>query len=407
MIVGNSSESDTLLIVDYITVVERDRSQLDWWNNTVFYEAFVRSFYDSNGDGIGDFVGFTEKLDYLNDGNPDTDDDLGIGGIWLMPINPSPSYHGYDVTNYFGINSDYGTMAEFQSFLDSAYARGIKVIIDLVMNHSSSQHQWFIDSKNYQNNKRDFYRWSPNNPGYVGPWGQQVWHWHYSGYYYGVFWGGMPDLNYEEPQVVDSVFQMAEYWLNDIGVDGFRLDAAALIIEDGENLEHTPATIQFWKDFNAHTKSVAPESFSVGEVWSNTNTIVQYVEDNGLDFCFEFELAGTILDAVNNANATSLYNTMSNVYNVYPHLQWGTFLTNHDMNRVMNSLGQDQDKNKLAASIYLTLPGIPFIYYGEEIGMLGEKPDEDIRRPMQWTAGFQAGLRPAIPEQYKQQLHNL
>lgn len=397
LIVGNATNSDTLLLTDYITVNERDRTQLAWWNNTVFYEAFVRSFYDSDGDGIGDFNGFIEKLDYLNDGDINTDEDLGIGGIWLMPINPSPSYHGYDVTNYYGINPEYGTMAEFQAFLDAAHARGIKVIIDLVMNHSSSQHQWFNDSKTYQNNKRNYYRWSQTNPGYNGPWGQQVWHWHNSGYYYGVFWGGMPDLNYDEPQVVDSMFHVAEYWLNDIGVDGFRLDAAGLIFEDGENLEHVPATIQFWKDFTANNKSVAPESFSVGEVWTNTSTIVNYVEDEGLDFCFEFDLAGTILNAVNNGEASSIYSKMSEVYNAYPYLQWGTFLTNHDMNRVINSLAQDEDKNKLAASIYLTLPGIPFIYYGEEIGMLGEKPDEDIRRPMQWTNGYQAGFTSSVP----------
>ncbi len=399
LIVGNASMSDTLLIPDYITVSERDKTHLDWWNNTVFYEAFVRSFYDSDGDGIGDFNGFTEKLDYLNDGDPNTDDDLGITGIWLMPINPSPSYHGYDVTDYYGINPDYGTISEFQTFLDAAHARGIKVIIDLVMNHCSSDHPWFIDSKNSQNNKRNYYRWLPDHPGYNGPWGQNVWHWHNSGYYYGLFWGGMPDLNYEEPQVVDSMFQVAEYWLDDIGVDGFRLDAVSFIFEDGSDLDHVPATFQFWKDYNTYTKSVAPESFSVGEAWTNTSTIVNYVEDDGLDFCFEFDLAGTILNTVNNGNAASLYSKMTEVYNVYPHLQWGTFLTNHDMNRVMNSLSQNQDKNKLAASIYLTLPGVPFIYYGEEIGMLGEKPDEYIRTPMQWSSGYQAGFTTGIPWQ--------
>lgn len=397
LIAGNESESDTLLMNDYIIVNERDKSEIDWWNNTVFYEIFVRSFYDSDGDGIGDFNGLTQKLDYLNDGDPDTHDDLGITGIWLMPVNPSPSYHGYDVTNYRGINPDYGTMEDFLEFLDEAHERGIKVIVDYVMNHTSSQHPWFIDSKNNTGGKRNYYRWSDEDPGYGGPWGQTVWHYHSSGYYYGLFWSGMPDLNYREPQVKDSMFMIAGYWLDEIGVDGFRLDAIKYIYEDGTNLEDLPETFQFWKDFNAHTKQIAPGAFSVGEAWTNTGTVVKYVEDGGLDFCFEFDLASEVISAVNNGNASDLSNKISIVYSVYPHLQWGTFLTNHDMNRVMNVLGQDEEKNKLAASIYLTLPGIPFIYYGEEIGMLGEKPDENIRRPMQWSNSYQGGFTTGIP----------
>lgn len=397
LVAGNSSETDTLLFEDYITVEERDKTEISWWNNTVFYEIFVRSFYDSDGDGIGDFNGIIEKLDYLNDGDPTTYNDLGVTGIWLMPINPSPSYHGYDVTDYMGVNDDYGTMDDFQNFLEAAHSRGIKVIIDYVMNHSSSQHPWFIDSKNDMNGKRNYYRWEDEDPGQIGPWGQDVWHYHSSGYYYGLFWGGMPDLNYNEPQVKDSMFMIADYWLNDIGVDGFRLDAVKYIYEEGDALEDLPATFQFWKDFNTHTKQTAPNSFSVGEAWTSTSNVVKYVEDDGLDFCFEFDLAYRAIDAVNSGYAVDLSNKTSIVYSVYPHLQWGTFLTNHDMNRSMNVFGEDDEKAKLAASIYLALPGIPFIYYGEEIGMLGEKPDEDIRRPMQWSNSYQGGFSTVIP----------
>jgi len=397
LIVGDSTQSDTLMVENYLTVTERDTSHLDWWNNTVFYEIFVRSFYDSDGDGIGDFNGLTEKLDYLNDGDPSTNDDLGIKGIWLMPINPSPSYHGYDVTDYQAVNPDYGSMEDFQNFLDAAHQRGIKVIIDYVMNHSSTQHPWFIDSQNNANNKRNYYRWSPTDPGYVGPWGQTVWHYHSSGYYYGIFWGGMPDLNYEEPEVKESMFEFADFWLDEIGIDGFRLDAVKYIYEDGPMLEDLPQTFQFWKDFSAHTKETAPQSMTVGEAWTNTEIVVEYVEDDGLDFCFEFELAYHLMGASFYGDASPLHNQMSLVYSIYPHLQWATFLTNHDIDRVMTVLEQDEEKSKVAASLYLTLPGVPFIYYGEEIGMIGQKPDENIRKPMQWTNGYQGGFTTGIP----------
>jgi len=147
-----------------------------WWNDAVFYELFVRSFYDSDGDGIGDFQGIIEKLDYLNDGDPNTETDLGVTAIWLMPMMESPSYHGYDVTNYYSTEPDYGSMADFEAFLEAAHQRGIKVIIDLVLNHSSSQHPWFSQSANSVNGFRDWYVWSDNNPGFSGPWGQGVWH---------------------------------------------------------------------------------------------------------------------------------------------------------------------------------------------------------------------------------------
>jgi len=402
LVASNESESDTLRIEDYITVTERETGNTAWWNETVFYEIFVRSFYDSDGDGIGDFNGLTEKLDYLNDGDPDTDTDLGITGIWLMPIHQSPTYHGYDVIDYRSINPDYGTMEDFKTFLEAAHQRGIKVIIDYVMNHTSTEHPWFQQSAAGDPEYRDFYRWSSTDPGYSGPWGQTVWHNQHDGqnfadYFYGVFWSGMPDLNYENPAVRDSMFAISDFWINEVGVDGFRQDAVIYIDEDGTTLKNTPETYQFWQDFNANLKAANPDAFAVGEAWEPTDIALQYVNDNRLDYVFEFDLANAILEGVNSGSANPILSHMQTVYNEYPFLQFGTFLTNHDQDRVMNVLGQDTEKAKTAASIYLTLPGIPYLYYGEEVGMLGQKPDPDIRLPMQWSSDANAGFSSVSP----------
>lgn len=405
LITANEDESDTLLLEDYITVAEREEnSEPEWWNNSVFYELFVRSFYDSDGDGIGDFNGIIEKLDYLNDGNPDTDTDLGITGIWLMPINPSPSYHGYNVTDYRAINPDYGTMQDFKNFLNEAHARGIRVIIDYVMNHTSDQHPWFQKSASGDTNYRDFYRWSSTKPDYLGPWGQEVWHQRNGAYYYGVFWGGMPDLNYENPSVRDSMFAISDYWIKDIGVDGFRQDAVLYIDEDSDTLKNTPETFQFWHDFNSNLKAANPDAFAVGEAWDATEIALKYISNGRLDYAFEFDLAQSIINGIKNEDASPILSQMQKVYDNYPFLQYGTFLTNHDQDRIMTNLGNNNNdlenvtnKAKLAASLYLTLPGVPYLYYGEEVGMLGQKPDEDIRLPMQWSDEANAGFTTGNP----------
>ncbi|MBD3368486.1 MAG: T9SS type A sorting domain-containing protein [Candidatus Eisenbacteria bacterium] len=374
-----------------------DPTQLEWWNDCVFYEIFVRSFYDSDGDGIGDFQGLTQKLDYLNDGDPATTDDLGITGIWLMPIHDSPTYHGYDAVDYRSINPDYGTMADFEAFLAAAHDRGIKVIIDYVMNHCSNQHPWFVASANEDPQYRDFFTWSPTDPGQTGPWGQQVWHWDGDEWYYGLFWSGMPDLNYETPAVKDTMFQIASYWLDDVGVDGFRLDAILYIHEEGDQLQNTPSTFDFWEDYNTYVKSVRPDMLSVGEAWTGTSTILQYVDEGRLDICFEFNLAGSMLGAVNSGDASGLTGFADWVYNSYPYLQYATFLTNHDQNRTFTVVGEDEGKAKAAAGLYLTLPGVPFLYYGEEIGMTGAGDHLNIRTPMQWTDGEDAGFTTGTP----------
>lgn len=396
LIVSDSTVSDTLAMNNYILVNKREANRTSWWNNSVFYELFVRSFYDSDGNGIGDFKGMTQKLDYLNDGNPDTHDDLGITGIWLMPINPSPSYHGYDVTNYRDVNPSYGNLNDMKEFVSQAHKRGIRVIIDFVMNHSSTKHPWFVQSS--QNNPlyRNFYRWSVTNPGYAGPLGT-AWFSSSSGYYYGVFGSSMPDLNYETQAVKDSMFAAADFWLKDVGIDGFRLDAALYIMETGQQGVNTQATLDFWNEFNQHIKRVKPDAFAVGEAWTNSETILNYVTNNRLDYCFEFDLASSIVNAVNTGDARELSGRIQKVCNMYPFLQYGTFLTNHDQNRVMSTLQNSTDKAKTAASLYLTFPGIPYVYYGEELGMLGAKPDEQIRTPMQWTGTANAGFTTATP----------
>ncbi|MGH7599979.1 MAG: alpha-amylase family glycosyl hydrolase, partial [bacterium] len=374
------------------------QQQTYWWNDAVFYEIFVRSFYDSNGDGVGDLRGLIQKLDYLNDGNPATGADLGVTGIWLMPISESPSYHGYDVTDYRSIERDYGTLADFHALIDSAHARGIKVVIDFVMNHSSEFHPWFVNSASSPNSTyRNWYTWRNPNPGFPGPWGQQVWHLRNGAYYFGLFWSGMPDLNYANEAVKNEMFDMAKFWLETMRVDGFRLDAIKHLFEAGTIMENVPATFEFLKTFRQFYKNVKPEAMVVGEVWSSTNNIVPYVDGTKVDFCFEFPLATAIINAVNVGQPGEIKNQMQAVVPSYPDLQYAPFLTNHDQDRVFGAFGLNFAKMKLAAAIYLTLPGIPFMYYGEEIGMIGSGRDENKRTPMQWNNGRNAGFTTGTP----------
>lgn len=371
-----------------------------WWNDAVFYEVFVRSFKDDNGDGQGDLKGLMSKLDYLNDGDPATHNDLGVTALWLMPIQQSPSYHGYDVTDYRTVEADYGSNQDFKDFIAAAHSRGIKVIIDYVMNHTSSQHPWFTNSVASLDNKRDWYVWQNPKPTMTGPWGQQVWYTKsVDNNYYAIFWSEMPDLNYSKPEVKAEMFDVAKFWLQDMDVDGFRLDAVKYIDEDGSTLEDTPETIQFWKDFRASYKAADPDAFAVGEAWTTTDKIAPYVNNGGLDYCFEFDLATAIINACNSGSTTNvnaLKSQIDEVISTYPFLQYGTFLTNHDINRSMSQFNNIA-KGKMAASLLLTLPGVPYIYYGEEIGMLGSGIDENKRTPMQWTNGNQADFTTGDP----------
>jgi glycosidase len=373
--------------------------EFEWWNETVFYEVFVRSFADSDGDGIGDFKGLTAKLDYLNDGDPTTDDDLGITGIWLMPIMPSPSYHGYDVTNYQKINPEYGTMEDFETFLAEAHARGIRVIIDFVVNHTSDKHPYFTLSENPDSFYADWYRWEDEAPGELGPWGQKVWH--QDGvndkYYFGMFWSGMPDLNYETPAVTQMMYGHADYWLNGVGVDGLRIDAARYLIEDETSLENTDATHAWFQDFYQFYKAEKPEAMTVLEVWASRFESASYVKEDGSDLTFDFDQAEQVMQGVSSRKVNTIYAGLNGAVDYYPSYQYASFLTNHDMNRVMSEFMGDVQNAKVAATVLLTSPGVPFIYYGEEIGMEGMKPDEWIRTPMQWDASEGAGFTTGTP----------
>ena len=386
----------------------------DWWRDAVFYEVFVRSFADSTdgplaNDGVGDLRGLIERLDYLNDGDPDTQTDLGVTALWLMPICQSPSYHGYDVIDYKTVDDEYGTNDDFLALIDAAHARGMRIIVDTVINHSSSDHPWFIESRNPASPTRDWYIWSDNPP--AVNWGSQVWHRPGRGRdaapgpsYFGLFYRGMPDLNLANPDTTAAVHEFSRFWLTDMRADGFRLDAAKHLIEDWPAVENTPETIEWLEDYRRAMKEADPDAFLIGEVWSSADQIARYIPD-ALDAAFEFDLAFAIVEGVRDGDAARIRRAIEATQAAYPPGQFGTFLANHDMQRVMTTLreGARDDaealaKAKLCATIQLTLPGIPFLYYGEELGMTGAKPDEDLRTPMQWTADpAGAGFTSATP----------
>ena len=382
--------------------IERFEPVLDaWWQDAVFYEVFVRSFADSTtgplaGDGIGDLRGLIERLDYLNDGDPETDTDLGVTALWLMPITDSPSYHGYDTTDYRLIEPDYGTNEDFLEFMEACRARGIRVIIDLVLNHCSRDHEWFQRAAAGDERYRDWFLWRDDHPGWRGPWNQPVWHERNGEFYYGIFWGGMPDLNYENPAVTAEMLDVIRFWLEDMQIDGFRMDAIRHLIEDGQQQDNTPATHAWLREYFDFVKATKTDAVSVGEVWSPTDDVSRYVGDQ-MDLAFEFWLAESIVTSVRDRTAAPFREAMDKVNDSYPTGMYATFLRNHDQPRVMHALSGNRDAARLAAAIQFALPGVPFIYYGEEIGMSADKPDPQIRTPMQWTAGSNVGFSSATP----------
>jgi glycosidase len=385
--------------------------RLEWAEGTVFYEIFVRSFADSDGDGIGDFRGLTSRLDYLNDGDPSTTSDLGIEGIWLMPVFASPSYHGYDVTDYGRVNPEYGTEEDFDRLLAEAHRRGIRVILDLVMNHTSVRHPWFVESsRDTASPRRDWYVWRDRDPGWGQPWNASGSSWHRSahGWYYGLFWSGMPDLNFLSGEVRAEMLRIADRWLAR-GVDGFRLDATRHLVETGPGAGQSDAdgTHAFLRELSAHVRRARPDALLVGENWTDAATIAEYfgtadsvARGDGLPCNFDFPLAGAIVSGVREGRADGIAQALDEVKRLYPDGALdATFLTNHDMERVASQLKHEVGALRAAASVLLTLPGTPFLYYGEEIGLAnGPGTDDKFKRtPMPWDASARGGFTTGKP----------
>lgn len=379
-----------------------------WWNGAVVYEVFVRSFKDSDGDGRGDLAGLIEKLDYLNDGDPTTDSDLGVDAIWLMPIYPSPSYHGYDVTDYDAVNPEYGTLSDLDRLVTECHRRGVKVVLDFVPNHTSSQHPWFLDAVSSPAAlHRDWYVWSATDEGWTQPFGAgRTWFPAGGAYYYAVFWSGMPDLNWRNDAVRSELSAAAARWLAR-GVDGLRLDAVRYLVENGAGLQQDqPETHRALRDLASAARATAPDAMLVGEAWADTATIATYFgstagshpEGDELPLTFDFPLADAVVRSIATGDGTAAAKALDAIATAYPAGAGDApFLTNHDQVRVATQLGGDGRRLRLAAAILLTLQGTPFIYYGEEIGMRNGacSSDECKRTPMAWDAtgarGFTAG----------------
>lgn len=367
------------LLSQPLVATASDGLELYQGKHGVYYQIFVHSFADGDGDGVGDLRGIVQRLDYLVD--------LGVTGIWLTPIHPSPTYHKYDVTDYYAIDPEYGTLEDFRVLLEQAHARGIKVLMDLVLNHTSSQHPWFLAAKDDPASPyRDYYIWAGPTTQVTrrGPWNQQVWHQTGDSYYYGLFWGEMPSLNWANPDVRKEFKAVAEFWLNE-GVDGFRLDAAKHLFEH----DPTQRAVDWWLEFSEHVRSLKPDVYLVGEVWDSPHVVAPYYA--AFDSAFNFDLASKIIPVVRFGLDTGLVTAVLDSYARYNQYAQGwaidaPFLSNHDQDRVMSQLFGDWNQAKVAAAILLTLPGNPFIYAGEEIGMQGKGSDESRREPFKWYA---------------------
>jgi glycosidase len=351
----------------------------------VYYEIFVRSFADSNGDGVGDLNGITARLDYLRW--------LGISGIWLTPIYPSASYHGYDITNYFAVNPQVGTMADFRRLLREAHARGIKVLLDMVLNHTSDRNPWFEQALDPKSPYHDWYTWAGKaaDLSAQSSVGEPAWHQRDGQYYLGDFSDSMPDLNYDDPAVRREMIKVARFWLA-LGVDGFRLDATTQIYVDLESDIGSPRAIHqniaWWRQYHDALRATDPRVFLLGEVPADTEAqAAPYY--GGLNSVFDFPLAKVLVAAAAGETSPDLGSYVTTAWRIFRRNARGPivdspFIGNHDRDRVLDQLRGNMSHMSMAAAMLLTLPGDPFVYYGEEIGMHGVKPDERIREPMRW-----------------------
>ena len=400
-----------------------------WFKKAVFYEIHIRGFHDASGDGSGDFRGITDKLDYLQW--------LGIDCIWLLPMYPSPLRDGgYDISDFFSIHPDYGTVEDFRSLVEAAHERGIRVVADLVMNHTSSDHPWFQEARRDRDSpKRDWYVWSDTDDRYpdariifvdteVSNWtwdpiaGQYYWH---------RFFSHQPDLNYDNQEVQDAMLDVLRFWL-DLGIDGFRLDAVPYLFErEGTNCENLPETHAYLKRIRAEIDAGYPDRVLLAEANQWPTDVVHYFgEGDECHMAFQFPVMPRLFMAIRREDATPVIDIMEQTPPIPENAQWGLFLRNHDeltlemvseeerdfmwaeyasdprmklnlgiRRRLAPLLDNGRDEIELMTAILFSLPGSPVLYYGDEIGMgdniyLGDR--DGVRTPMQWTGDRNGGF---------------
>ena len=400
-----------------------------WFKTSIFYEIHMRGYFDGNDDGSGDFRGLTEKLDYLQW--------LGVDCIWLLPCFPSPLRDGgYDIADFFDIHPDYGTVDDFKHFVDQAHQRGLRVIVDLVMNHTSSEHPWFQASRADRDGPYgDWYVWGDDDT----RWGEariifidtepSNWTWDplRGQYYWHRFFSHQPDLNYDNPAVQDQMLNVLRFWL-DIGLDGFRLDAVPYLYErDGTNGENLPETHAFLKRVRAEIDAHYSDRVLLAEANQWPDDVVQYFgDDDECQMAFHFPVMPRMFMAVRREDALPLIEILENTPPIPDGAQWGLFLRNHDeltlemvtdeerdylyteyakdprmklnlgiRRRLAPLLDNDRGVIELLTAILFSLPGSPVLYYGDEIGMgdnvyLGDR--DSVRTPMHWTGDRNAGF---------------
>lgn len=404
----------------------------DWYKDAIFYEVYVRGFYDSSGDGVGDFRGLTAKLDYLQW--------LGITCIWLLPFYDSPLRDGgYDISDYYAVLPEYGSIADFKEFLSAAHERGIRVIADLVVNHTSDRHPWFLEARSSPHSpKRDWYVWSDSDQKYSQvriiftdtersnwTWDEQA-----GAFYWHRFFSHQPDLNYDSREVRQAIFDVVSFWL-DLGVDGFRVDAAPYLFEREEtNCENLPETHQFLKQLRSFVDERYPDALLLAEANQWPEDVVQYFgAGDEFHMGYNFPIMPRLFMALRQEDRRPIVEILERTPEIPATCQWGMFLRNHDeltlemvtdeerdylyneyakdrrmrvnigiRRRLAPLMDNGRRRIELLHALLFSLPGSPFLYYGDEIGMgdniyLGDR--DGVRTPMQWTADRNGGFSQA------------
>jgi maltose alpha-D-glucosyltransferase / alpha-amylase len=415
-----------------MTELNKLREDHLWYKDAVIYEVYVRGFYDSNADGVGDFRGLTEKLDYLQW--------LGVDCLWLLPIYPSPLRDGgYDIADFYSILPEYGTLEDFKTFLDEAHRRGIRVITDLVVNHTSDQHPWFQEAVSAPDSpKRDWYVWSDDPNKYQEAriifldTEKSNWTWHEGAqaFYWHRFFSHQPDINYDNPEVQRAMFDVVDFWLG-LGVDGFRVDAVPYLYErEGTNCENLRETHDFLKKLRAHVERKYPSALLLGEANQWPEDVVEYFgEGREFHMNYHFPIMPRLFMALRQADRRPIVEILERTPDIPAGCQWGMFLRNHDeltlemvtdeerdylyneyakdrrmrlnlgiRRRLAPLLDNSRPQIELLNALLFSMPGSPFLYYGDEIGMgdniyLGDR--DGVRTPMQWSSDRNAGFSKA------------